>query len=53
MWRYPARTPLVDVLAPAFTLTKWLAVGGSFLILIGGAVVAVWECRKVRSRQRG
>lgn len=46
MWRYPARTPMVDLLAPVFTLTKWIAVGGSFAILVGGAVIALWKWRK-------
>ena len=34
MWRYPAQTPVAAFLAPAFTLAKWVFVGGSFLILL-------------------
>ena len=39
MGRYPARTPVVDVLAPAFTVIKWLFVGGSFVLLLAGVVL--------------
>jgi hypothetical protein len=42
MARYPARTGVVEWLAPAFTLLKWLFVGGSFMLLAGG-VVALWR----------
>jgi hypothetical protein len=48
MLRYPARTPIVDLLAPAFTLVKWALVGGSFLLLLVGAVVSVWRWRQER-----
>jgi hypothetical protein len=40
--RYPARTPVVDVLAPVFTFLKWSFVGGSFTILIIALVAAIW-----------
>lgn len=50
MARYPAHTPVVDVLAPAFTLLKWVFVGGSFGVLV--AVGAVAFLRVVR-RGRG
>ena len=43
MARYPSRTPGVDLLSPAFTLLKWVLVGGSFVLLIVGAVVAIWR----------
>jgi hypothetical protein len=43
MARYPARTPLVDWLAPPFTLAKWLFVGGSFLLLILATGAAAWR----------
>ena len=46
--RYPARTPLVDVLAPIFTFVKWIFVGGSFIILMVALVLAVWG----RARRR-
>lgn len=40
MARYPAQTPVVDLLAGPFTLTKWAFVGGSFVVLL--AVAARW-----------
>jgi hypothetical protein len=43
MLRYPARTPLVDTLAPLFTLTKWIFVGGSFALLLAGLVAGAWR----------
>lgn len=36
MLRYPAPTPLVDVLAPLFTVLKWLFLGASFVLLLVG-----------------
>jgi hypothetical protein len=36
MLRYPSQTPLVDILAPLFTLIKWALVGGSFALLLAG-----------------
>jgi len=38
MLRYPVHTPGVDVLAPLFTLLKWLFTGGSFLMILCGVV---------------
>lgn len=49
MLRYPARTPVVDVLAPLFTLAKWLFVGGAFALLLVAAVVAVWRWARRRA----
>ena len=43
MARYPARTPVADVLAPVFTTLKWLFVGGSFLVLLAVAAAAAWR----------
>lgn len=51
MWRYPERTAVVDVLAPFFTLVKWVLVGGSFGLLLVGGAVALW--RWVRGRGNG
>jgi len=48
MLRYPARTPVVDALAPAFTLVKWLFIGGSFIALIAGLLLVVWLQLKER-----
>jgi hypothetical protein len=43
MLRYPGRTPIVDALAPLFTLAKWALVGGSFVLLLAGLVAVVWR----------
>lgn len=43
MWRYPSRTLLVDMLAPAFTLAKWILVAGSFLLLALGVGIRIWH----------
>jgi ABC-type dipeptide/oligopeptide/nickel transport system permease component len=41
--RYPATTPVVDLLAPVFTLTKWLTLGAGFVLLVIGLVAAGWK----------
>jgi hypothetical protein len=46
MWRYPARTPVVDTLAPVFSLAKWAFVGGSFVLLLFGLAMAVRRWRR-------
>ena len=43
MVRYPDRTPIVDTLAPVFTLVKWVFVGGSFVLLLAGIAVAIYR----------
>lgn len=43
MARYPTPTPLVDWLAPAFTLLKWIFVGGSFVVLLVVLAAAIWR----------
>ena len=50
--RYPARTPIVDLLAPAFTFLKWIFVGGSFAVLLLVLVAALWH-RLRESRSAG
>lgn len=50
MIRYPSPTAIVDVLAAAFTMVKWVLVGGSLVLLLMGGVVGVW--RGVRARGR-
>jgi hypothetical protein len=40
MARYPDATPIVVLLAPVFTLAKWVFVGGSFLLLLIGLFAA-------------
>jgi len=42
MIRYPARTAVVDILAPVFTVTKWVFVGGSFVFLLVVLCGAIW-----------
>lgn len=41
MGRYPARTPVVDLLAPVFSALKWVFVGGSMVLLVAGIVLAL------------
>jgi hypothetical protein len=43
MGRYPSPTPIVDGLAPIFTLLKWFFVNGSFVVLIIGLLLALWK----------
>jgi len=43
MLRYPQPTPVIDWLAPVFTLLKWIFVSGSFILLLIGVVVYVWR----------
>ncbi len=43
MGRYPARTPIIDVLAPVFTFLKWVFVGGSFVVLAVVLGLALWR----------
>jgi hypothetical protein len=49
MLRYPDHTAVVDLLAPVFTALKWGLLGVSFVLLIGGIVVAGWRWIKQRS----
>jgi len=48
MARYPAETLVVAVLAPFFTLVKWLLVAGSFVLLVAAAFAATWTTVKSR-----
>jgi len=43
MARYPAELPVVAQLAPVFTLSKWLFVNGSFVLLLAGGALALWR----------
>jgi hypothetical protein len=43
MGRYPRQTPGIDVLAPVFTLVKWILVGGSFGVLLVGVGIGIWR----------
>lgn len=38
MVRFPQTTPVVDALAPIFTLIKWVLVSASFILLVLGAL---------------
>jgi len=49
MLRFPDRTPVVDMLAPIFTLVKWIFVGGSFVLLFIGLAVGVYRLRRPHS----
>jgi hypothetical protein len=51
MLRYPDRTPGVDILAPVFTSVKWIFVNGSFVLLLAGVVVGVWQWNKRRGKK--
>jgi hypothetical protein len=44
--RYPARTPVVDILAPAFTALKWSFLAVSFILLLAAGVLILWRWRK-------
>lgn len=48
MARYPARTPVIDLLAPLFTAAKWVFVAGSFLVLVAGIIALVARRRRRR-----
>jgi hypothetical protein len=52
MLRYPNQTAIVDALAPVFTLVKWIFVGGSFALLLAGAVVGIWQWIRSVGQQR-
>jgi hypothetical protein len=43
MFRYPSQTPVVDVLAPLFTMVKWSFVAGSFVLLVILIGIGVWR----------
>jgi hypothetical protein len=51
MARYPSRTPGIDLLAPVFTLVKWVFVGGSFALLVVGLVAALWRWAQGRMQR--
>jgi hypothetical protein len=49
MLRFPAQTPILDVLAPIFTLVKWSLVGGSVVLLVAGVVAAGRQWYRTRA----
>ena len=40
MARYPARTPVIDLLAGLLTAVKWLCLGAAFLVLLAALLAA-------------
>jgi len=51
MLRYPSATPVVDSLASVLTMSKWVFVGGSFVLLVVGVGVGVWRWVRARAGQ--
>jgi hypothetical protein len=49
MARYPSSTAVLDILAPIFTVLKWVFVFGSFSLLLMGVIVGIG--RLVRARR--
>ncbi len=41
IYRYPAQTLIIDWLAGVFTTMKWLLIGGSFVVLAIGIIIAI------------
>lgn len=48
MGRYPALTPVVDALAPLFSIIKWIFVIGSFALLVIG--LAAFVVKRIKKR---
>ena len=53
MLRYPGRTPVVDAMAPIFTLVKWIFVGGSFALLFIGLTAGARRWIRNKSDSQG
>jgi len=51
MLRFPKPTAIVDQLAPAFTLIKWVLVYGSFLLLLVGIAAALGRWFRGKARR--
>ena len=43
MYRYPLRTPVIDIAATVFTPLKWFSLGLSFILLLIGLGKALWN----------
>lgn len=52
MIRYPNPTAVVDVLAPIFTMVKWIFVSSSFVLLMVGLVIGIIQWVRRRSREQ-
>lgn len=52
MARYPSSTPVIDWLAPVFTVLKWVFVAGSFAFLLAALLIGFlrWVSVQVSSR---
>jgi hypothetical protein len=50
MLRYPDQTAGVDVLAPVFTLLKWVFVGASFVLLVVGILIRLRRWNQGRAQ---
>jgi uncharacterized membrane protein len=50
MLRYPNQTPVVDMLAPVFTLAKWILLGAGFVLLFIGVVASFWRLTRNKNR---
>lgn len=46
LYRYPAHTQIIDWLAGVFTTMKWLSIGGSFVVLTVGIIIAMWQWKR-------
>jgi hypothetical protein len=51
MLQFPNRLPLIAMLAPVFTMGKWILVTGSILLLVVGLVVGAWRWFNGRFRK--
>ena len=51
MARFPETTPIIEWLAPLFSLLKWSFISASFLLLLAGALL--WMARRVKDRGAG
>jgi ABC-type dipeptide/oligopeptide/nickel transport system permease component len=51
MIRYPNPTAVVDVLAAAFTIMKWILLSGSFILLLLGVVMGLWQLARKRRKE--
>ena len=43
MYRFPTSTDILAFLAPIMTVTKWIFVTGSFILLLVGILVLIWQ----------
>lgn len=43
MFRFPSQTPIAATMAPFFTFIKWAFVAGSFLLLLFGLLLLIWQ----------